>query len=175
MEVAALVIPVPWATRSARAPGSVESRSAGTPGSARTVVTWPTGAVVARSARTVVTWPTRPTWAAGPVRSGASRSAGTLGSTRSAGATGTARSVASTRVPRGRSRVANCRRSAVGAAATGWASGRGTGRTSTHTQRGSSKGARDGSPRHQLLQPHCPSPVYLGIEWTFAPHVSNVR
>ena len=50
-----------------------------------------------------------------------------------------------------------------------WRPGSGARRSGTHTQRRGSKSAGDGSPRHQLLQIHCPSPAYLCIQRTFPP------
>jgi hypothetical protein len=108
VEVAALVIPVPWATRSAGAPWSVV---AGSTGAAGTVVA---GTVVAGSARTA--------------RTVATGSAGS-GATWTTGATWAARSVASARLLGCGSPVANRGRRAVGAAGTG----SGAGRTCSHT------------------------------------------
>ena len=121
---------------------------------------------------------TRSAWSDAWRSAGSTRSvvSGTTGSSRSARTPGTARSARcgsagtalAVEIPEWL--PARSGRRAMIAARVGWRrSWSGAGRTRTHTQRRSSKSASDGSPRHQLLQIHCPSPDYLCIQRTFLP------
>jgi hypothetical protein len=173
VEVAALAVAMPRAgtARSAGTTRSVRSGPAGTARSARSAGSVGSGAAraawTARSAGSVGSGAARSTWTA--------RSAGT--GSRPTGSAGTVR-IARCR-PALAMEVSECLRAVVAARSTSgrrpmvaagwWRSGSGAGRAGTHTHRRCSKSAGDGDSRHQLLQFHGPSPVYLRIQWTSAP------
>ena len=158
MEVTALVVAVPRATRPA---GAVVTRSARSAHSGATRPTGTSRSVIARSAGSWTTGavPTGPTRSTGPSRSVITRSARSwttgavpTGTARSwatwSGATGPTRTVTSAATA---ARILVCRsasrwRGPV-AAAGSWARS-GAGRTSAHAQRGCPEGAGDGRSGH---------------------------